>query len=84
VGVSAGRPGLADVVEGGDRRESLVALRDHLARAIQASDGHGTAALAKQLLEVMREIDGLPAVKESAFDQLAARRKAARGSEAAS
>ena len=60
----------------GDRRATLEALRDQLALVIDVNPDHtGLAALSKQLVEVLREIDSLPAPKEtSVVDDLAFRR----------
>lgn len=71
-----GRRSLSQVVADGDRRASLVALRDHLARALETAEGHGTAALAKQLADVLRELDQIEPAKESRLDDLRARRAA--------
>lgn len=68
-------PRLVTVVESGDRRASLEALRDHLATALIEVDARYKAPIAKQLTDTIREIDGLPDAKvRSKLDDLAARR----------
>lgn len=63
-------------IKRGDRRESLVALRDRLAEEIDgATSSRDVAVLVKQLTDVIRELSLLPAAEEaSIFDDLAARR----------
>jgi hypothetical protein len=68
--------GLAAVVRAGDRRRSLEALRDRLAADIDAADARLVPALAKQLVDVLRDIEGLREPEGSALDDLAARRAA--------
>lgn len=68
--------GLAAVVQGGDRRKSLEALRDRLAADIDSADARLVPALAKQLVDVLRDIEGLREPEGSALDDLAARRVA--------
>ena len=66
---------LPDVVATGDRRASLEALRDHLARQLANPETRDHAALSRQLREVIREIDELPTLQqESTLDDLANRR----------
>lgn len=65
---------LSTVVAEGDRRASLVALRDHLAAQLESSE-RDQAALARQLTMVLREIAELPnPAEESKVDDLANRR----------
>lgn len=76
---------LADVVKAGDRRASLEAIRDRVALELESAGGRDVAALAKQLTDVIRELDSLPnAERKSAVDDLssarAARRQKAAGS----
>jgi hypothetical protein len=76
---------LADVVKHGDRRASLEAIRDRVALELESAGGRDVAALAKQLTDVIRELDSLPnSERKSAVDDLssarAARRKKAAGS----
>lgn len=48
-------------VKSNDRRKSLIALRNRLAKAIDATEsGRDIAALSKRLMEVMAQIDALP------------------------
>jgi hypothetical protein len=52
---------LVDAAKSGDRRSTLVALRDVLAAQISVTEsGRDVAALSKRLMEVMDEIDALP------------------------
>lgn len=75
-------PKLSEAAASGDRRDTLTALRDSIARAIEGTDsGRDIAALSKRLMEVMAEIDALP--DGSASSPLARnRRRAARRAEA--
>lgn len=72
------------VVNEGDHKASLEALRGRLAREIDRSEGRDVAPLAKQLADVLRELHGQPVRGEaSVVDELAeraARRRAAAGS----
>ena len=66
---------LSAVVAEGDRRASLTALRDHLATQLESSD-RDQAALARQLVAVLRELEELPnPAEESKVDDLANRRR---------
>ena len=66
---------LVETVRSGDRRESLEALRDRLASVLVGAEPSNVAALAKQLREVMAELDGLDDGAEvDVLDELAARR----------
>ena len=52
---------LVEAVKSGDRRDSLVALRDKLAAAIDSCEsGRDIAALSRRLMDVMTEIEKLP------------------------
>ena len=75
--MSAPEP-LSTVVATGDRRASLVALRDFLAGCIESTEAkRDVAALVARLTDVMDRIDALPAsVEGTAFDELARRRVA--------
>ena len=74
---------LPEVVAAGDRRASLQAVRDELARRLVDAD-KDAAAIARQLTTVLRELDELPnPAEESKVDDLANRR-AARVAKAAS
>lgn len=67
--------GFGEVVAEGDRPSILLALRDLLGSKLEGAEPRESAALAKQLVEVLREIDGLPAAEGSQVDDLASRRK---------
>lgn len=55
---------LTSAAKTGNRRETLVALRDSLALAIDnCESGRDIAALSKRLMEVMAELDALPPEK---------------------
>jgi len=70
--------GLVEIVAGGDRRESLIALRDELARRMVAAD-KDIAAIARQLTNILQAIAELPAPAErSTLDEIAAKRAARR------
>lgn len=65
---------LIDAAKSGDKRETLIALRDILAKTIQECDsGRDMASNTKRLMEVMAELEQLPdpnAKKESKHDRL--------------
>jgi len=73
----------------GDRRKILEAVRDQLATELdEGRTAVAVAPIAKQLVDVVRELDSMPGThKDSKSDELAERRKtrrvAARKSEAA-
>lgn len=87
--------GLSEAVGGGDRRAALEALRDRLASELEHEADAGfcvkckrssssVAPLAKQLRDVLSDIETLPkATKETPLDELR-RRRAARQSGSAS
>lgn len=50
----------ADPLPTGSRRETLTALRDDLASRIPAAEDRDAAALSRQLVAVLAEIDDLP------------------------
>ena len=53
---------LVDAAKSGDRRETLVAMRDILAKTIQECDsGRDMASNTKRLMEVMNEIEQIDA-----------------------
>lgn len=69
---------LAGHAGAGDRRAALEALRDLLARHLETAD-RDVPALARQLREVMAELDSLPNPQEkSKVDELNKRRAARR------
>jgi hypothetical protein len=52
---------LVDAAKSGDKRATLIALRDILAKTIQECDsGRDMASNTKRLMEVMAEIEALP------------------------
>ena len=56
---------LIDAAKSGDKRATLIALRDKLAETIQNCDsGRDMASNSKRLMEVMAEIEALPDDKE--------------------
>lgn len=70
---------LLESVRTNDRRAALVSLRDSIAATIDGTDSaRDVAALAKRLMEVMREIDALPDqdADESPIDRAKKARKA--------
>lgn len=65
---------LSEFAAAGDRRKSLEALRDLLARQLETAD-RDVPALARQLREVMADLDALPNPHEkSRVDELNKRR----------
>ena len=67
---------LLESVRTNDRRAALVSLRDSIASTIDGTDSaRDVAALAKRLMEVMREIDALPDPEAEADPVEAARKK---------
>ena len=64
---------LIETAKSGDKRATLIALRDKLAETIQNCDsGRDMASNSKRLMEVMAEIEALPdeTKKESKHDRL--------------
>ena len=52
---------LIDAAKSGDKRETLIALRDILAETIQNCDsGRDMASNTKRLMEVMAELEAMP------------------------
>ena len=52
---------LIDAASSGDKRETLIALRDILAKTIQnCESGRDMASNSKRLMEVMTELENLP------------------------
>ena len=67
--------GLIEAAESGDRRATLEALRDYLAAIVVIAEPRSVAPLARQLAEVVRELDAMPVGnEESKVDELAQRR----------
>ena len=65
---------LIEAAKSGDKRATLIALRDKLAETIQNCDsGRDMASNSKRLMEVMAELEQMPdpaAKKESKHDRL--------------
>lgn len=72
---------LLEAAKTGDKRATLIALRDKLAETIEnCESGRDMAANSKRLMEVMAEIEALPdpeETKESKHDRL--KRKSEKG-----
>lgn len=70
---------LIEAAKSGNKRETLIALRDILAETIQNCDsGRDMASNTKRLMEVMAELEQLPdpnAKKESKHDRLKKKRE---------
>ena len=68
---------LVEAAKSGDKRATLIALRDKLAETIQnCESGRDMASNSKRLMEVMAEIEALPdptVVKKSKHDRLKAK-----------
>ncbi len=65
---------LLEAAKSGDKRATLIALRDKLAETIEnCESGRDMAANSKRLMEVMAELESLPdptTIKESKHDRL--------------
>lgn len=76
------RPAVSSVILGGDRRESLIAIRDRLAAELDNPliMPRDVATVSKQLTEVIRELDAMPNLvpEVSAVADLAKRRESRR------
>lgn len=73
---------LSTVIRGGDWLESRIALRDHLAKALEEAPVGVKAQIAGQLRSVLDDIEAADVPEGSTLDDLAARRTARRrGSE---
>ena len=69
---------LVSTTKSGDRRRTLIALRDRIAATIDSCEsGRDMAALSKRLMEVMDEIDSMPSEVEEDTPLARARRKIA-------
>ena len=68
---------LVDAAKSGDKRQTLIALRDILAQTIQnCESGRDMASNTKRLMEVMAELETMPNPKEkkiSKHDRLKAK-----------
>lgn len=71
--------GLLEAAQSGDKRATLIALRDKLAETIEnCESGRDMAANSKRLMEVMAELEALPdpaTIKESKHDRLKKKRE---------
>lgn len=79
---SLGEPtSVAETAIKGDYRETLLALRDKLARSIDTStQARDTASLSRNLQLVLKEINELPTPEKSVSDEFAEKSKARRKS----
>lgn len=70
---------LVDAAKSGDKRQTLIALRDILATTIQnCESGRDMASNTKRLMEVMAELEQMPdptTQKESKHDRLKKKRE---------
>ena len=70
---------LVEAAKSGDKRATLIALRDKLAETIDnCESGRDMAANSKRLMEVMAELEALPdpaTIKESKHDRLKNKRE---------
>jgi hypothetical protein len=70
---------LLEAAKSGDKRATLIALRDKLAETIEnCESGRDMAANSKRLMEVMAELESLPdpaTIKESKHDRLKNKRE---------
>lgn len=69
---------ITEAAKSGDRRATLMALRDSLAATIEnCESGRDMAALSKRLMEVMDELDAMPDPTERKSSPLARARSKA-------
>lgn len=69
---------LVSATKSGDRRRTLIALRDRIAATIDSCEsGRDMAALSKRLMEVMDEIDSMPSEVDEDTPLARARKKIA-------
>lgn len=62
---------IVEAAQSGNRRMTLIALRDSIARTIQAKpSGRDMAALSRRLMEVMAEIDHASEGECDEFDEV--------------
>jgi len=66
---------IAEAAASGDRRSALVAMRDKLARDMDAAEPSVVAQVAGRLAAVLAEIDSLPTAEVSFLDDLNSRRQ---------
>jgi hypothetical protein len=68
--------GLVEAAASGDKRATLIALRDRLAQEIEQAGARDLAPLSRQLTDVLNQLDEFPNEKEvSAADDIAKRRE---------
>ena len=63
---------LTSAAASGDRKSTLIALRDKVARTIdECESGRDMAALSKRLMEIMDELDAMPdeSAEPTAFER---------------
>lgn len=78
---TADAPTIAEAAATGDHLQTLIALRDKLARSLDMStQARDTASLARNLQLVLKEIDGMPKPEVSVADEFAEKSKARRKS----
>jgi hypothetical protein len=65
---------VADAAATGDRRATLLAMRDSLATAMDSAEFSVLAQIAGRLSAVLAELDAMPTEEVSLSDQLAQRR----------
>jgi hypothetical protein len=76
-------PRLAETVQKGFQRDSLVAIRDLLAVQLESASGREAAVIARELRETLRELQALGGAEVDDVDELAARRSGRRSGAAA-
>jgi hypothetical protein len=74
---------LTEAVASRDRTAALIALSDHLTGLLIAATPRDAAALARQLRDVLSDLDAQPREEASPVDDLASRRTARRASASA-
>jgi hypothetical protein len=67
---------LVAAAQGGDRRETLMVLRDLLASRLEDAPATAIAPMAKQLADVLRQLDEASGEGGDAVDEFTARRQA--------
>lgn len=67
---------LVEAAKSGDKKETLIALRDILAQTIQECDsGRDMASNSKRLMEVIAEIEAIEAAEEEERKRIEAEKK---------
>lgn len=75
---ATGNNGVLSAAKSGDRRATLMALRDKLAAEIEEIDPRYLAPLVRQMTDVLKALDAMPAEARSKVDELADRRASRR------